>query len=81
MRRHQNRTAILVLGAMRAMPADGPRGDRRRGGVSPVQALVWNVGTCPRDAKGAHQHGDPVEVLSTKARGRGGRVRSSEEPW
>lgn len=81
MRRHQNQAAIEALGAMRAMPADGPCDDRRRGGVSPVQARVRNVGTCPRDAKGAHQHGDPVEVLSTEARGRGGWVRSSEEPW
>lgn len=81
MRRHQNQTAILALGAMRAVPADGPRGDRRRGGVSPVQASVRNVGTCPRDAKGAHRRGGPTEVLSTEARGRDGWVRSSEELW
>jgi hypothetical protein len=81
MRRHQNQAAIPGRGGMRAMPADGPRGDRRRGGVSPVQASVRNVGTCPRDAKGAHRGGNPIEVLSTNARGRGGRVRSSEEPW
>jgi hypothetical protein len=81
MRRHQNQAAILVLGAMRAVPADGPRGDRRRGGVSPVQARVRNEGTCPRDVKGAHRGGDPIEVLSTEARGRGGRARRSEEPW
>lgn len=79
MRRHQNQTAILVLGAMRAGPADGLRGDRRRGGVSPVQASVRNVGTCPRDAKGAHRRGDPTEVLSTETWGRGGRARTSED--
>jgi hypothetical protein len=34
-----------VREAMRAEPADGPRGDRQKGGTSPTQALVWNVGT------------------------------------
>jgi hypothetical protein len=79
MRRHQNQTAIVGLGGMRAGPADGPRGDRRRGGVSPVQASVWNVGTCPRDAKGRRQRGDPTKARSRDARGRDGWVCSSEE--
>lgn len=30
-----------------------------KGGVSPVQALVWNVGTCRLDAKGDIQVEDP----------------------
>jgi hypothetical protein len=79
MRRHQNQPAIVGLGAMRAVPADDPRGGRRRGGVTPVQASVGNVGTCPRDAKGGRQRGDPTKARSPDARGRDGRVRSSEE--
>lgn len=60
MRRHQNRTCCFGPGQMRAGPADGSRGDRHvDGGVSPVQALVWNVGTWCLDAKGEIQVGDP----------------------
>lgn len=32
-----------------------PRGLRHEGGVSMIRALVWNVGTCRLDAKGAIQ--------------------------
>ena len=45
----------------RTGPADGPRGGRHTDGVSPVQAQVWNVGTCRLDAKGAIQVGVPQE--------------------
>lgn len=50
---------LLVRDRMRAMPADGSRGDRHEGGVSPAQALVWNVGTWGLDAKGEIQVEDP----------------------
>ena len=40
-------------------PADYPNGDRHQGGVSPAQALVWNVGTFSLDAKGELQVVDP----------------------
>ena len=50
---------LLVRDRMRAMPADGSRGDRHEGGVSPAQALVWNVGTSRLDAKGELQVVDP----------------------
>ncbi len=40
-------------------PVDCPSGDRHKGGVSPVQALVRNVGTCRLDAKGDVQVEDP----------------------
>lgn len=40
-------------------PAYGPGGDRHKGGVSPAQALVWNVGTYCSDAKGKVQVEDP----------------------
>lgn len=50
---------LLVREQMRAMPADGSRGDRHEDGVSPAQALVRNVGTCCFDAKGEIQVEDP----------------------
>ena len=46
---------LLARDQMRAVPADGSRGDRHEDGVSPVQALVWNVGTWRLDAKGEVQ--------------------------
>ena len=36
-------------------PVYCPRGGRYEGGVSSVQALVWNLGTCRRDVKGEIQ--------------------------
>jgi methyl coenzyme M reductase subunit C len=60
MRRHRNQTAILVLGQARGVPADGPSGDRHRGGVSPAQALVAERGNLRLDVKGALQRGDPT---------------------
>ena len=50
---------LLARDQMRAMPADGSRGDRHEGGVSPAQALVWNVGTWRLDVKGEIQAEDP----------------------
>jgi hypothetical protein len=43
----------------RGVPADCPSGDRHGDGVSPVQALVRNVGTSRLDAKGDLQMVDP----------------------
>ena len=45
----------LARDEARGMPADCPSGDRHEDGVSPVQALVRNVGTCRPDAKGETQ--------------------------
>ena len=50
---------LLARDEARGMPADCPSGDRHRGGVSPVQALVRNVGTYRLDAKGDLQVADP----------------------
>jgi len=50
---------LLVRDGTRAEPADGSRDDRHKGGVSPAQALVWNVGTWCLDAKGELQVEDP----------------------
>jgi hypothetical protein len=49
----------LVRDEARGKPADCPSGDRHRGGVSPAQALVRNVGTFDLDAKGELQVVDP----------------------
>ncbi len=55
----ETRLQSLVWEAARGMPADCPSGDRHEDGVSPAQALVWNVGTCRLDAKGDLQVVDP----------------------
>lgn len=58
MRRRKRSTAIETRLRMKSWdqarkgPAYGPGGGRRRSGASPVQALVWNVGTERPDAKG-----------------------------
>ena len=46
---------LLVRDETREIPADCPSGDRHEDGVSPAQALVWNVGTWRLDAKGEIQ--------------------------
>jgi hypothetical protein len=50
---------LLARDEARGMPADCPGGDRHKGGVSPAQALVRNVGTSCLDAKGELQVVDP----------------------
>jgi len=49
----------LARDRARGEPADCPGGDRHKGGVSPVQALVRNVGTYRLDVKGDLQVVDP----------------------
>lgn len=49
----------LARDAARGKPVDCPSDGRHEGGVSPVQALVWNVGTSCLDAKGDLQVVDP----------------------
>ena len=49
----------LARNKARRKPVDCPSGDRHEGGVSPAQALMWNVGTCRLDAKGELQVVDP----------------------
>jgi hypothetical protein len=55
----ETRLLSLAWDAARGKPVDCPSGDRHEGGVSPVQALAWNVGTYRPDAKGALQAEDP----------------------
>jgi hypothetical protein len=49
----------LVRDEARGKPVDCPSDGRHEGGVSPAQALVWNVGTFRLDAKGDLQVVDP----------------------
>jgi hypothetical protein len=55
----ETRLQSLAWDEARRMPADCPSGDRHKGGVSPVQALVRNVGTFSLDAKEELQAEDP----------------------
>jgi hypothetical protein len=50
---------LLARDGARRMPVYCPSGDRHQDGMSPAQALVWNVGTCDLDAKGDLQVVDP----------------------
>lgn len=55
----ESRLQSLACDEARGKPADCPSDDRHEGGASPVQALVWNVGTYRLDAKGDLQVVDP----------------------
>jgi hypothetical protein len=55
----ETRLQSLAWDEARGKPADCLSGDRHKGGVSPAQALVWNVGTFSLDAKGDLQVVDP----------------------
>ena len=59
--------------------ADCPIGIRHEGGVTWIQALVRNVGTCCPDAKGEAQADSLRESERTEAGHRGGVARSREE--
>ena len=50
---------LLARDEARGEPVDCPSDGRHEGGVSPAQALVWNVGTFRLDAKGELQVVDP----------------------
>jgi len=54
-RRRRNRGLISVPGQGWGKPAYCPTGVRHVGGVTLIQALVRNVGTCRPDAKGETQ--------------------------
>jgi hypothetical protein len=49
----------LARDRVRGKPADCPNGDRHEDGMSPVQAVVRNVGTFRLDDKGEIQAEDP----------------------
>ena len=51
----ETRLQSLAWDAVKAGPAYGLDGDRRKGGASSVPALTGNVGTCRHDVKGDAQ--------------------------
>ena len=66
----KTRLQSLAWDEVKAKPAYGLDGDRRKGGVSLVPALMENVGTCRHDAKGRPKwktHKDQVPMRGTGA--------------
>ena len=51
--------AVVIPGRARGEPVYSLGGVRHKGGVTLVQAHVWNVGTCRPDGKGETQVEDP----------------------
>ena len=60
-------------------PISWPGGIRYIGGMTMHRALVRNMGTCRRDAKGERGASRPRNVQSTDARHRGGAARISDD--
>lgn len=75
----RNRGVKLLREKAQGERADGLGGVRPRGGVSLVQAVLWNVGTSSVDAKGDLQAEGLCKEPSTEATGRVGAAHSSEE--
>ena len=86
----ETRPQSLAWDAVKAGPAYGLDGDRRKGGASSVQAPVWNLGTprpdtvgrvLERSARGSSPSSGNCEGLSTDAGQAGGPSCSSDEAW
>ena len=77
--RRQNWELSVPQDKLVGEPADCPSGVRHKSGVTLIQALVWNVGTCRPDVKGEAQMSGPHKGESTDAGHRGGLTRSSVE--
>lgn len=77
--RRRNRETTSIPGQGWGEPVDCPTGVRHEGGVTLIQALVRNVGTCRPDAKGETQADSIREGESTNAGHRDGVVRSRVE--
>ena len=59
--------ASRTPGSAQGKPVDCLSGVRHKDGVTLIQALVWNVGTCRPDAKGEAQRRGPHKGESTDA--------------
>ena len=59
--RCQNQSLDNTLGQVRQVPDFWSGGIRHRGGVTIIQVLVWNLGICHFDVKGAAQVEIPRE--------------------
>ncbi len=70
--------SVVGPGQVQTIPAYGLVGVRHEGGVTLVQALVWNVGTCVSMSREALKW-KPRESQSTEAGHRGGVTCSSAE--
>ena len=70
--------SVIDLGQIQIVPVDRLGGVRCRGGMSLIQALLWNVGTCWFRAKGI---GVTLlrMIVSRHVNQRGGATRSSDE--
>ena len=77
--RCRNRGCTMFPGSGWGELADCPTGIRHEGGVTLIQALVRNVGTCRPDAKEEAQADSIRKSERTEAGHRGGVVRSREE--
>jgi len=75
----RNRDGRLARDRAQRGPAYWLGGARHKGGVSSIQALMWNVRTCRSDAKERAQAEGLRESASTDAEHRGGATRSSWE--
>lgn len=78
-KRCQNREGVVGPGQGWGIPDYCPTGIRHEGGVTLIQALVRNVGTCRPDAKGEAQADSLRKSQSTDAGHRDGVARSRVE--
>jgi hypothetical protein len=78
-RRRRNRVGVIGPGQGWEGPVYCPVGVRYEGGVTLIQALVGNVGTCRPDVKGEAQADGLRKGQRTDAGHRGGAVRSRDE--
>jgi hypothetical protein len=74
----KTRGVSLTWDEVWALPVYGPCGIRHESGVTSVQALVWNVGTCVSMLR-KQLKWKPHQSLSTDAKHRDGVARSSVE--
>ena len=77
-KRRRNQDCFVILGQVRRVPDDWVDGDRRRGGVSRIQAFTRNCRNQAPDAKGEAQAEKP-QGESTDAGDWGGPIRMSVE--
>lgn len=77
--RRRNREGVIGPGQGWGQPDYCPADVRHEGGVTLIQALVRNVGTCRPDAKGEAQADSLRKGQSTDAGHRGGVARSRVE--
>ncbi len=75
----RNRGVFVTPGLAWGKPVYCPGGVRHEGGVTLLQALARNVGTCHPAVKGEIRVGSPHEDERTDAGHMGGAARSREE--